>query len=103
MKEDNKVDEVRQDDTIRQDGRARCVVSFCLVDDLGLVLVLRLLIGCDRADYGSGGLYEREDEMEAGMVIEYEATILVRRELAILTMTVLDLDCRRKCDSRTEW
>lgn len=28
--------------------------------------------------------------MEAGMAIEYKATILVKRELAILTMAVLD-------------
>jgi hypothetical protein len=41
-------------------------------------------------NYGSGGLYERKDEIEAGMAIEYKATVLVRRELAILTMAVLD-------------
>jgi hypothetical protein len=54
---------------------------------------------CDRSNYDSGGLYEREDKIEVGMTIEYKATILVRRVLAVLTMVVLD--CRRDRESRT--
>jgi hypothetical protein len=87
----------------RQDKTGGVLFRFCLLDDLGWRFGFAIVNEMRRGgDYGSGGLYEREDEIEAGMAIEYKATILVRRELTILTMTVLDLDGRRKCDSRTE-